>query len=125
MYVCMSNIKALVCVIKVYMYKQFVRMYERNLSMYQQRSTTCEYICNMYICMKNLVMYVGVNTMFYICTCKHVLIYKQDGAICRYDQYICIYAYVRMYICMKMYVWTTYIYIFTFPMHLLKSPRVN
>ena len=63
--------------------------------------------------------------MFYICICKHVLMYEHDGATCRYDEYICIYAYVSMYICMNMYVWTTYIYIhvFTLSIHLLNLMR--
>ena len=98
-------------------------MYARNLIMYQQRSATCKYICNMFICINDLVMYVGVSNNVYtrICICKYVLIHEQDGATCRYDQYLCIYAYVSMYKCVNMYVWPTYIYIFTLSIHLLKS----
>ena len=99
----MPDIKALVCVIKkVYMYKQFVRMYARNLIMYQQRPTTCKYICNMFISMNELVMYVGVSNNVYtrICICKH----EQDGAHVSMIS-IYVYAYVSMYInvCICMY----------------------
>ena len=50
----------------------------------------------MFICMNDLVMCVGVSNNVYtrICICKHVLMHEQDGATCRYDQYLCIYAYV-------------------------------
>ena len=74
--------------------------------------------------MNDLVMYVGVSHTVYtrICICKHVLMNEQDGATCKYDQYLCIYAYVSMYKCVNMYVWTTYIYIFTFSIQLLESP---
>ena len=55
----------------------------------------------MFICMNDLVMYVGVSNNVYtrICIYKHVLMHEQDGATCRYDQYLCIYAYVSMYEC--------------------------
>ena len=55
----------------------------------------------MYIYMNNIVIYVGVNNMFYICTSKHVLMYKQD------DEFVCmdnVYLYMTkryMYVCME------------------------
>ena len=51
--------------------------------------------------MNNIVIYVGVNNMFYIRTSKHVLMYKQD------DEYVCmdnVYLYMTkryMYVCME------------------------
>ena len=59
----------------------------------------------MFICMNDLVMYVGVSNNVYmrICICKHVLMHKQDSATCGSDQYLCIYAYVSMYKCVNMY----------------------
>ena len=73
--------------------------------------------------MNDLVMCVGVSNNVYtrICICKYVLMHEQDGATYRYDQYLCIYAYVSMYKCVNMYVWTTYICIFTFSIQLLES----
>ena len=80
-------------------------------------------ICNMFICMNDIVMYVGVSNNVYtrIYICKLILMHEQNGATCWYDQYLCIYAYVSMHKCVNMYVWTMYIYILKFSKHLLKS----